>query len=348
MSEDTSSWNRGEDTILRYSLNRNDRRISIESRLGYLTLFNEGGPIGPLNYISPTFCAFKWGFPILDFKVLNNRPDTLFLTEVVFDIEESRADSAPLLAIKKDTHQNHAGTLLLANEGWCDLTDLTISFHLVPGSVTSLANEAPYPHSITVPLLEDRAEIDVTEEFREEGVDIDGLILLINGQWDDQDIFVAPSSDGLEERMTGSEMQERWKKCLGRFSEEIGTLIGEINFTSADESDRKIKFHAPVYLSNVGRKGIPKPSTFTYDTAFEIQNINYLRSVPISHTLQPGEADRFTVRVAVPQSSFHRFHATVRDISGLALRSLPIEMSCFVPRSRRAFVQQLIARISSG
>jgi hypothetical protein len=347
MHEDTSSWNRGEDTILRYSLNRNKHRISIESRLGYCTLFDEGGPIAPLNYISPTLCAFKWDFPILDFKVLNNRPDTLFLTEVMFEIEESRTDFAPFLAIRKDTHQQHAGDLLLSNEGWCDLADLTVSFHLFPGGVTGLTDDPPYPHLITLPLLDDRAEIDVTQAFREEGVDIDGLILLSNGQWEDRDTFVAPTSDGLEERMTGPEMQERWKKCLGRFQEEIGTLAGEISFRADDgaRSKHSVKFHAPVYLSNMGRKGIPKPSTFTYDTAFETQKGHYQRRVPISHTLQSGEADRFSVKVAVPQSSFHRFHATLRDITGGILRSLPIEMSCFVPRSRRQFVQQLISRL---
>ena len=340
MNEDTSSWNRGEGTILRYSLNRSEHQINIESHLGYLTLFNEGGPIAPLNYISPTLCAFRWDFPILDFKVLNNRPSSLFLTEVVFDIEGSRTDFTPLLAIKKDTHQRHAGDLLLSNEGWCDLTNLTISFHLCPGKVPTLTDGPPYPHSITLPLLEDCAEIDVTQAFREEGVDIDGLILLSNGQWENRDTFVAPKGDGLEERMTGAEMRERWKNCLGRFQEEIGTLAGEITFMAANDAGptHRVKFHASVYLSNESRKGIPKPSTFMYDTAFEAQNTSYQRRVPVSHILQPGEADRFTVKVAVPKSSFHRFYATLRDITGLALRSLPIEMNCFVPRSRRQFV----------
>jgi hypothetical protein len=347
MNEDTSSWTRGEDTILRYSLDRNEHRIRIESNLGYLASFNGGGPIAPLDYLSPTWCAFKWDFPILDFKVLNNQQAPLFLIEVVLDIEESRADPAPLLTIKRDTQQRHAGDLLLINEGWCDLTDLTVAFHLLPGRIATPTNfEPPFQHSIALPVVKDHAEVDVTQAFREEGVDIDGLILLSNGRWD-QDVYVAPTADGSEERMTDAEMQERWKKCLGQFQDEVGTLAGEISFTSAEGAGRKhgVKFHAPVYLTNQNRMGIPRPPTFRYDAVFDTQNTDYQRRVQISQALQPGETDRFTVKVAVAQSSSHRFRATLRDLTGLVLQSLPIEMNCFVPRSRRDVVERTVSPI---
>ena len=346
LNEDTSSWNRGEAMILRYSLDRNEHRVKIESNLGYLTSFNAGGPIAPLNYYSPTNCPFRWEFPILDFKVLNNRPDTLFLTEVVLDIEESRADPAPLLTIRQDAHRVHAGYLQLINEGWCDLTDLTISFRLLPEEVAAPPNvEPPYPHSITLPILTDRAEVDVTQAFQEEGVDIDELILLTNGELESQDTLVVPRADGSKERMTLAELDEREKKCLGKFQNWVGTLAGEISFTLAAGAGRKhrVKFHAPVYLANERRLGLPKPPTYMYDATFDIQNTAYQRRVQISHELKPGDTDRFTVKIAVAQSSSHRFRATVRDITGLALQSLPIEMKCFVPRSQERRVARAIS-----
>jgi len=64
--------------------------------------------------------------------------------------------------------------------------------------------------------------------------------------------------------------------------------------------------------------------------------------VQISHELQPGEADRFAVKIAVAQSSSHRFRATVGDITGQAFQSLPIELNCFVPRSRRSQIELLL------
>ena len=344
MNEDASSWNHGNDTTLRYSLDRNEKRIRIAANIGYLATFDGGGPIAPLDYVhSPTWCAFKWDFPVLDFKVLNNGQTPLFLTEVVFDIEESSPDVAPLLTIKKDTQQRNAGDLLLVNEGWCDLTDLTVSFHLLPGKLeTPTGFGPPFEHLISVPVLGDHAEVDVVEAFRQEGVDVDGLILLGNGKWE-QGNFVVQKGDGSEERMTDAEMQARWKKCLGPFHDEVGTLVGEISFTGcANASRRRVKFFAPVYLANRNRLGILKPPTFGYDIAFDSQNANYQRRVQISQELQPGEADRFTVKVAVAQSSLHRFRATLRDVSGMSLQSLPIEMNCFVPRSRRKVVENAI------
>jgi hypothetical protein len=349
MNDDASSWNRGQDTILRYDFKRTEQGIRIEGSMGFLKLFGAGGPIAPMGYLSPTWCPFKWDFPILDFKILNSGVSTLFLTEVVFDVEESLPDLVPLLTIRRDTLQAFAGNLLLVNEGWCDLTDLTISFHLLPGKVTTAEAGPPYPHFVSLPLLEDRAEVDITSAFQEEGVDIDGLSLLSNGKWEGRDTFVVPGSDGSGDRISGTELEERWKGCLGRFHEETGTLIGEIAFATSAAADhrREVRFQAEVFLSNENRRGLPRPPTFMYDVALVAPGDHYQRRVPISHTVQPDETDRFTIRLAVPQSSLHRFHATLRDITGLALTGLPIEMRCFVPRSRRQAVQQLLARLPS-
>jgi hypothetical protein len=346
MNEDTSSWNRGADTILRYTLDRDGNRTKISSELGYLKLFKQGGPVGPLEYVmSPTRCPFRWDFPILDFKVLNNRQDPLFLTEIVFDIEESRGEPTPLLVIKRDTQQRHAGELHLINEGWCTLSDLKISFNLLPGAIATPTDSLPpYAHSIAVPLLEENIQVAVTQAFQDEGVDIEGLVFLSNGRWDG-DVFVAQKVDEAEERMTEAEMQARLEKCFGRFREEVGTLVGEISFKSGDDLGLggTVKFSAPVYLANENRMGIPRPPTCKYDIAFDTRRSNYQRRLEISHSLDPGEADRFTVKVAVAESSIHRFRATVRDISGLVLQSFPIEMSCFVPRSRRKVIESLLS-----
>src|SRR5262249_12919610 len=151
-----NTWNRGNDTILKYSLVRNEHRIVIEGRLGYFDSFNAGGPIRPLSYNTPTRCPFHWDFPALDFKILNNNTATLFLTEVVLDIEESRFDNRPFFTIKSDVLQCKAGALLLMNEGWCDLVDLTISFNLCPGQISgNMEFRQPYKHSIELPLLAD-------------------------------------------------------------------------------------------------------------------------------------------------------------------------------------------------
>jgi len=341
LNDDTSSWNRGDDTILRYSVKKESRRIIIDRQLGYIDLFNSGGPLSPMSYLSPTRCPFRWDFPTLDFKVLNNQKNPLFLNEVIFDVDESRSDPSPLLVIQRDVQQRHAGHLLLVNEGWCDLVDMTISFKLLPGQISVPEFQPPYQHSIEVALLTDRAELEVSSAFQKEGVDVEQLILLTNGDWESNDVFVAPTADGSKERMTANEMESRIKQYLGRFNDYVGTLIGEICFAAPEAIDGRhcVKFHAFVYLANENRYGIPKPVSAKYGTAFDVQKSSYQKRVQISHELQPGEADRFTVKIAVPQSSYHRFRATIRDITEQTLQSLPIEMKCFIPRSRRSSIE---------
>ena len=80
--------------------------------------------------------------------------------------------------------------------------------------------------------------------------------------------------------------------------------------------------------------------TAAYGTVFDINKASYQKRVQISHELQPGETDRFTVKIAVAQSSSYCFRATIRDITGRELESLPIEMNCFVPRSRGSAIDR--------
>jgi hypothetical protein len=304
--------------------------------LHYCTAFKAGGPIIPLNYFTQTWSAFRWDFPILDFKFVNNARDTLFLSEVVFEIEESRPDRTPFFAIKKDTQRRHAGDLLLINEGWCNLTDVSVRFNLLPEVAAAPKLTPPFSHTRTIPVLADREEIDVTGAFQQEGADIDGLILLQNGEWESQDIFVVTKFDETKERIVAAEFHDRMKEYLGPFQDSVGTLAGEISFATTEDANRRyqVNFQAVVYLDNLNQVGILKPPSWAGNVKFDPQNTAYKRSVKISHEIKPGDTERFTIKIAIPQSSSHRFRATVRDIAGLDLASLPIEMKCFVPRSK--------------
>jgi hypothetical protein len=346
LNEDASSWGRGEDTILQYSADERGHLIRIGSNLGYRTAFDTGEPIRPLAHMTPSHCSFWWDFPILDFKVLNNRPETLYLTELVFDVEESRLDQAPFFTIRRDQQQRCAGSLLMVNEGGCDIVDLTISFHLLPGEIEAPRDPGPpYPHSVVLPLLAERAEVDVTQSFQDEGVDIAGLILLTNGERESENEWLVPTADGQTEQLTIVELEEREKQFLGKFQEWVGTLVGDIQFSGSGGSadQRRVRFYSHVYLANRNRFGVPRPPSYPYDVAFPVQGSNYQRRVPIAHELKQGETDRFTLKLAVAQSSCHRFRATIRDISGLTLATAPIEMKCFVPRCRRESVNNAIS-----
>jgi hypothetical protein len=147
--------------------------------------------------------------------------------------------------------------------------------------------------------------------------------------------------NGALERLTLSEVNSKEQDCFGPFSEQVGTLVGEISFALSEGSvDRyKVKFRGVVYLANANRVGLPRPPSATYDVTFETEATSYQRRVPISHDLQPGAVDRLAIKVAIRQSSIHNFSPTVREITGHELKLQPVQMKCFVPRSRRNFVE---------
>jgi hypothetical protein len=55
---DSSSWNRGEGTVLSYFVRREKVQIIIDKSLRYLDVFTNGGPISPMSYRSPMHCPF--------------------------------------------------------------------------------------------------------------------------------------------------------------------------------------------------------------------------------------------------------------------------------------------------
>jgi hypothetical protein len=337
------SWNRSEELLLKYAVERTEEMVRITPELGYMNLFNSGGPIMPLDYITSSYCPFGWDFPQIDFKILNRGSQPLYLTEVILDVEESRVDLAPLLAIKRDQQRREAGVLHLVNEGGGDIQGLSIDFHLVPGADPSPQNfDPPFEHHVDLAVLQDRAELDITPAFRDEGVDIDDLIRLSEGDWSESgDLFVFKGRDETEARLTQDELTDRSNKDFGKFQDEVGTLSGVISFENEGESTgrRTVKFCTQIFLSNLNRMGITKPPSYTYDCALEVDGKRYTKRVQISQTLQPGESDRFTTKVATAQASSHRFKARVRDVSGVEFDSPMIELHVFAPRSRRKAVE---------
>jgi len=335
LSESDPDWPYGTDLVQSYSIDKTADRTTISSSLEYARNFSSGGPIVPLSYQSRTHCCFAWGFPILDFKIVNNLQETLFLNEVVFDIEESQRDAAPLFTIMEDTERKHAGGFVLVNEGVCDLCNIVVSFNIIPGEATSaVAHPSSYAHSVTIQTLIDSAWVGALRAFAKEGVDVAGLVSLYKGEWR-PDGGHMPSFD---------ERTERQKQCIGRFQDAVGTLVGEISFaaTGNETLRHRVKFQAEVFLENNQRFAMMMPPSCAYEVVLDTDKSMYQSRVQISHEIKANSSDRFTIKIAVPESSIHKMRATVRDVSGFTMDSGPLELKCFVPRSRKKMVEAAI------
>ena len=346
LNPEVASWSLDK-TVLRYTVHDSGGELHIDPAMGYLNDFNTGGVITPLNYMTRTWCPFLWDFPALDLRFLNNTRETIYITEVVIEIECSRAASAPFFTIKRDQFGTKAGDLLLVNEGWSDVVDLVVNFNLSPGVINDpIVPTPPYRHTVRLDRLPTSAEIEVTDAFQADGADIDGLIHIYEGDWDESSHFVMKTPQGSEETLTSEELSRRVNGYFGPFHGGAGTLSGKIVFSADGDptTRRRVGFNAVVYLENKYRRGLHKPVSMGYETSFEIHGDNYQRRLPVSHEIGAGETDRFTVRIAVPQSSSHRFSLTARDVSGLILKSSPIELTAFVPRSRTRAVSDAMSK----
>ena len=75
---------------------------SNQLRAGLFEHVQSGRPIYPMNYLLRSRCAFVWNYPSLDLKFVNNTDRTVFLSEIVINVEESKSIREPLFVIRRD------------------------------------------------------------------------------------------------------------------------------------------------------------------------------------------------------------------------------------------------------
>jgi hypothetical protein len=330
-------WPWGEETRLTYASQSTEDTLFINACLPYLERVRSGGPIEPLRYITSTYGPFDWEFPALDFRFQNRGAVSVYITEAVLHIETSSIDPSPIIALKKDVFQSNAGAITIVNEGATELENVTVRYTVIPGRVpASAAVWGNYGHEVAVGTVVDRVDVRVEDGFCSAGLDIAGLDALHANIENNGHELIIRSESGTERSMSFQEHAEAVKGCLGPFVEEIGTAVGEIEFSTRTSTgvvrQTKVRFCAPVHIFNEHRRGLPKPPSYTYHAELEAGRNNYQRVVSLSHEIKPDETDRFIMKLLVRQPSHHRLRIAFRSVDGLTVQSPWIELRCFVPR----------------
>jgi hypothetical protein len=80
--------------------------------------------------------------------------------------------------------------------------------------------------------------------------------------------------------------------------------------------------------------GVPIPPTFQYDLALKAGQAPETIWVPVSHSVKPGEADQFLLRIASDKSAHYEIRLAIRMIDGVELEPKLISLDMFVPRTR--------------
>jgi hypothetical protein len=145
------------DLRLTYSYERLGKKIVIKPDMPYLSLLSQGGPIRGLQY---WWSPFQWQFPNLSVKINNNTKHTLFLTEVIVNVKDSKVNIDPVLIVKENFY--NVGNFDIINEGWGKVINPKIEFMVRDVSLYEKTFPAFAPdHLVQLKTFSDRARITV-------------------------------------------------------------------------------------------------------------------------------------------------------------------------------------------
>jgi len=117
-----------EDRVVTYDSVLENGLPHIRYRLLYLNLVRRGGPVSGMNYLGS---PFKWRYPELSVKVVNNSGQNMLLSQAVVTIVSSKIEMQPILLVE-DMSVNE---LVIRNEGWTEVVNPMLEF--------SIAEERP-------------------------------------------------------------------------------------------------------------------------------------------------------------------------------------------------------------
>jgi hypothetical protein len=313
--------------------------LAIGPRVDYLARLRGQGPIRPARYWHGPFeCAFA--LPSLDIKLVNNSGRTIFFTQAILDLEKSTENDEPLPIIRTDRLGYWSRELHILNDGWGELPPVTAAFNLSPlpcegrPEIEDLGEDVKPPFAFEVPEdprvegYENELSFDLSEALAASGADLARLVDLEENEsirWNE--LF---RSDNPPELM----------EALGPFKTNKALVKGELRYADrgAAEGQRRVAFLAWTWLINARRKGKPRPPTTAYHVLLEPSGGHRSIVVPIAQELRHEETDRFTLRIASPRSSRHRFRLRLVYGSRQSVRSSLIDLDLFMPRSAARFL----------
>ena len=111
---------------LHYDYFKENGTLHIEPHMAYLDSLSQGGPIEGVRY---WWTPFNWKWPEISIKTVNNKKETVLLSEVVVLVESNEVNLEPVLVIKDHSID---GFLIIANNGWGEVKNATINLSIRP------------------------------------------------------------------------------------------------------------------------------------------------------------------------------------------------------------------------
>ena len=128
------------------------------------------------------------------------------------------------------------------------------------------------------------------------------------------------------------EFEARLAKALGSLGSMAAKAVGRIVFQDpVGNKQQNVKFNANVHIGQ-DLPGAPASIAARYSVEIQPEGANYVRSVDISQALKPHDFDRFTIGIAAPKSSSHRFRVRLVYNGGKFVESPPLLLDLYNPR----------------
>lgn len=297
------NYPKSENRIVKYNAVSDSDSVKVSPQLPYLDAARRGDPVWAIPYM---WQPFRWLPLNLDFKFLNQSEETLYLTALSIRVKRSVANREPILFLK---HGTLFPCICISNDGWSNISEPSLQIAIHEANDTpSFPQELP----ISVPISEfsEYLELDLTEQFKSLGVDVDAV------------------------------MHRSPNPNVGPFQSRIIFIFGQLNFIDESGESRVFRFGTDMRIEGP-LMGMYGPPTFEYKTRLQAEGENYVRTVEISHVLKAGESDRFLLQLDVDRTSNHELEISVESNRGRIATSKPMQVSLFVPRSVNEQVSDL-------
>jgi len=291
-----------------------------------------GWSIGDLIY---NYDEFKpaIGAVYLDISFENQHNSTIEVVGGDIDVNSSKTDLQPFIIVQDPLYTYPSGKtgirFTLWNDGWGQARNCVLEFNLSKDKQASGHQEFAFRKNIGT--LDDILVVDVEDEFKQLGVDIERLNNMIEP-------VIEPLSEAEAREIFG--VLAPAGSSEGYIYAVQAHLIGRLSYDWTDvedESERKhsVNLHVGFRLFYAGgdiEKGAPGPVNAKYDLILQSDKKQYRLPFPFKKSIPQGSRARIAINLSARKSSYHKFRVTLRLSDGTVLSSPYCKLRFFIPR----------------
>lgn len=290
--------------LLTYDYERSDGALSVTPRMPYLSLLSRGGPVQGLNE------AFRWQYPELSIKVVNNTPSTLLLTELVVHVTSSAIDVEPVITFGFNTKDD----LHIANQGWGAVIRPRLDLGLAPSEDCDAINPATKARHISIAL--ERFEYGISVPLRE---------------------HIAAFSRHRREadRHRQSDVDRQIAEVLILAGERV-CVFGSLRYETMSDRHRTLYFKTIVYTGMTLYESVLNAPSAVYGVILPAGESGYTKRLAMAHSVESGDTDHFVLRLLPDKSARFEFTLDVLAANRDVLYRCRVFIDTFVPSGSHA------------